>query len=339
MRMSIKNLHEEKRAMKKQKKVTAVLLLGVLAISGCGAADDIQEAAQEQMEWTEENDARDNGMSAEEALEKEVGDILASEDENVLMVKNGTNSNYPDVTYGEAFETYFGTPEWRYFKGTQEGPDDDGDGKSDYTNDDIDVVEFTGYCTYADVEVKALIQFVLDTDAGTFEAQYLSFNEVPQSGLQLGALLESVFETYAQEHGLTGAQGTDNSSQQQTETDLVYPEDMNHGVKQIDPLEVAGYYEGALCCTADISIYSSPEDSSVGSANIYVDESVDGYGGCSYEGEIIELDTNVYSVQNDQGQTVLLGVYYDADGISPCLELWIDNQYVDVLYIQEHYES
>lgn len=325
--------------MKKQKKVAAVLLIGVLAVSGCGTVDDIQEEAREQMEWTDENGARDNGMTAEEALKEELGDILPSEDENVLMIKNGTNNNYPEITYGDAFEAYFGTPEWRYFKGTQEGPDDDGDGKSDYTNDDIDVVEFTGYCTYADVEVKALIQFVLDMDAGTFEAQYLSFNEVPQSGLQLGALLESVFETYAQEHGLTGTQVTDNNSQQQTETGLFYPEDMNHGAERIDPLEVAGNYEGASSCTVDISIYSSPEDADIGSANIYVDKSVDGYGGCSYSGEVIELDTNVYSVQNDQGQTILLGAYYDVDGISPCLDLWIDNQYVDVLYMQEHYES
>lgn len=326
--------------MKYMKKATAALLVaGLVAISGCGAADDIQESVQEQKEWAEENHALDNGMTSEEAFEEEFGELPTTDDEYVLMVKNGTSSSYPDMTYGEVFDAYFGTPEWRYFKGTQEGPDDDGDGESDYTHEDIDVVEFTGYCTYADVEVKALIQFVLDTDAGTFEAQYLSFNEVPQSGLQLGALLESVFETYAQEHGLTTTQDTNNSGQQQTETGALYPEGMNYATEQIDPLEVAGNYEGAFGCTVDISIYSSPEDADIGSANIYVDESVDGFGGCSYAGEVVELDTNLYSVQNDQGQTVLLGVYYDDDGISPCLELWIDNQYVDVLYMQEHYES
>lgn len=196
------------------KKIAAVLLaVGMIGITGCGATDDIQKAAQEQKEWTDEHNARDNGMTSKEALEKEVGDILDSEDENVLMVKNGTNNNYPDVTYGEAFETYFGTPTWQYFKGTQEGSDDDGDGEPDYTNEEVDVVEFTGYCTYDDVEVKALIQFVVDKKEGTFEAEYLSFNDVPQSSSQLSSLLESVFETYVQEDGLTDTQDTNNSDQ------------------------------------------------------------------------------------------------------------------------------
>ena len=60
------------------------------------------------------------------------------------MVKNGTNSNYPTVTYGEAFDEFFENPSWRYFTGTQDGPDDDGDGEPDYTKDDVDVIEFAG---------------------------------------------------------------------------------------------------------------------------------------------------------------------------------------------------
>lgn len=123
----------------------------------------------------------------------QVEDIVQEENENVLAVKGGTSSAYPGKTYGEAFESFFGSPAWRYFVGTKEGPDDDGDGVSDYTEDNIDVVEFTGYCTYQDVEVKALIQFTLDKEEGTFEATYLSFNDVPQSYLMLSALIEAVF--------------------------------------------------------------------------------------------------------------------------------------------------
>ena len=93
--------------MKKCKKVIAVALIGMLEISGCGAVDDIQKQASEQMEWADEHNARDNGMSATEAFEKEFGDLSSSGDENVLMVKNGTNSNYPAVTYGEAFDEFF----------------------------------------------------------------------------------------------------------------------------------------------------------------------------------------------------------------------------------------
>lgn len=36
----------------------------------------------------------------------QVANVVQAEDENVLAVKNGTNSNYPEVTYGEAFEAF-----------------------------------------------------------------------------------------------------------------------------------------------------------------------------------------------------------------------------------------
>lgn len=123
----------------------------------------------------------------------QISNVVQAEDANVLGVKNGTNNSYPGKTYGEAFESFFGSPTWKYFKGTKNGPDDDGDGQPDYVEDDVDVVEFTGYCTYQDVKVKALIQFTLDNEAGTFEATYLSFNDVPQSNLILWALIEKVF--------------------------------------------------------------------------------------------------------------------------------------------------
>ena len=115
------------------------------------------------------------------------------EDPNVVGVKNGHPSNYPNQTYGDAFSNFFAAPTWKYFKGEKEGPDDDGDGKPDYTESDIDVVEFTGRCTYSDTEVKALLQFTLDKDSDTFQATYLSFNDVPQSTLMMMNLLDTVF--------------------------------------------------------------------------------------------------------------------------------------------------
>ena len=114
-------------------------------------------------------------------------------DPNVIRVKNMTNKSYPGKTVGEAFEEFFSSPKWKYYKGTKEGPDEDGDGKADETEDDIDVVEFTGYCTYSDVKVKALIQFSRDETTDTYSATYLSFNEVPQNMLTLNALIAKVF--------------------------------------------------------------------------------------------------------------------------------------------------
>lgn len=123
----------------------------------------------------------------------QIADVLQSDDEHVRMVKGGRPNAYPDKTYGEAFDDFFDSPAWKYFVGTHEGPDEDEDGKPDYTETDVDIVEFTGYCTYQDVKVKALIQFTLSKTDNTFEATYLSFNDVPQNTFMLLALLEKVF--------------------------------------------------------------------------------------------------------------------------------------------------
>lgn len=93
------------------------------------------------------------------------------------MVKNGHPNEYPNRTYEQAFSNFFAQPQWKYFK----------------SDDQQNVVEFTGDCTYQDVPVKARIQFVVDEKAGTFETTYLAFNEVPQNRLVLSALLEKTF--------------------------------------------------------------------------------------------------------------------------------------------------
>ena len=150
--------------MKKIKKILLMIIM-VIFLTGC-----------------DESDVTD-----------QITNVVQAEDPNVVGVKNGTNSEYPNMTYGEAFESFFAAPTWKYFKGTKNGPDDDGDGKPDYVEENVDIVEFTGYCTYHDVEVKALIQFTLNNAEGTFQATYLSFNEVPQSNLIMWALIGKAF--------------------------------------------------------------------------------------------------------------------------------------------------
>ena len=75
--------------------------------------------------------------SAIENIGKEAADqisnITDADNKYVLMVKNGYRSDKPDLTYNTAFENYFGTPTWKYFKS------DDGD----------NIVEFTGDCISA----------------------------------------------------------------------------------------------------------------------------------------------------------------------------------------------
>lgn len=106
-------------------------------------------------------------------------------DPHVLFVKNGSPNAFPDITFDEAFTHFFGSPSWKYFRGSR--------GNS---SDTFDIVEFTGNCTYLEQEVTAKLQFTLDVDNGTFETTYLAFNDVPQSNDLLYALIEKAFTSY-----------------------------------------------------------------------------------------------------------------------------------------------
>lgn len=166
------------------KRVRIVVILGCISfLTGCGNIS--------------ENDTKEMSETAKDVVQEvadQTANIVDSEDEHVLMVKKGHPESYPDTTYQQAFESFFSYPTWKYFTGTRNSSDEDGDGKPDSVEEDVDIVEFTGYCMYQNVEVKALIQFTLNKEAGTFTATYLSFNDVPQNNLTLWAVVEAAFE-------------------------------------------------------------------------------------------------------------------------------------------------
>ena len=112
-------------------------------------------------------------------------DVMQSDDPHVLGVKHGHPSTYPDITYEDAFEYFFGYPTWKYFEG-----------KRNDSDTLYEVVEFTGRCLYQETEVKALLQFTMNDDGKTFSPTYLSFNDVPQSELIMLALIEKAFSSY-----------------------------------------------------------------------------------------------------------------------------------------------
>lgn len=54
------------------KKILSIVLVGILCVGLCGCSTDTVD---------------------------QITNVVQSENENVLLVKNGTNDNYPDVTY------------------------------------------------------------------------------------------------------------------------------------------------------------------------------------------------------------------------------------------------
>lgn len=99
--------------------------------------------------------------------------------EYVQAVKTGQFNDYPDIQIGDAFEKFFGEPKWRHF----------------VSDANVDIVEFTGTCTYDDEPVKVLIQFKVNDD-DTFEASYMSMNDVTQNMLMYGIMIEKVYSEY-----------------------------------------------------------------------------------------------------------------------------------------------
>lgn len=106
------------------------------------------------------------------------GVSYSENNENIQFVKQGYPESYPNKTYGEAFDSFFERPQWKYF----------------VSEDDEDIVEFTGKCLYLEEEVDVCIQFTLDKKAGTFDINYLSFNEVAQNRLMVWAVISAAFE-------------------------------------------------------------------------------------------------------------------------------------------------
>lgn len=144
-------------------------------------------------------DAAKRAENTVQEISDQAENIFDSDDEHVLGVKNGHPVTYPDICYGDAFDNFFGTPTWKYFQA------DTGE----------DVVEFTGYCTYHDVEVKARLQFILETD-GTITYGAMSFNDVPQTQIITATMVETAFDTYMENKGITAdakADASDNDSQ------------------------------------------------------------------------------------------------------------------------------
>ena len=302
------------------KKMMSVVLAGMLCFSmcACGGGSDNSESSVKE--------SADRGMKT-------------------VSLENG------NITYGEAFEEFFADPTWKYFKGTQDGPDDNEDGEPDYTIDDIDVVEFTGRCTYQDVEVKALIQFTLDKDAGTFDAVYLSFNEVPQSTLMLGGLISTVFESYMKEHNIqtdasadtgtsTDNESTNNSSDNEGTTDSSDNETSSDNY-DYEALTYAGSYSGYSGYTINFSAYSSVDSDEIGVAEIYYNgelESRQNVYLCDDPGDWDPSAYDTFYALHMDGYDEYLGFYEGDDG-TIMLDYNGNAHNLDTLEMTEHYES
>ncbi len=137
--------------MRMKKILTLVALASMMClVTACGSSEKTTTtvAAEESDEMESQNDNVADEMQA---------GWLASFDERVDYVRNGHPTWIPEVTYAEAYESFYANPKWRAFDSTEN--------KS--------VVEFSGECTYDDEPAEVYIQFQLNDD-DTFTFSYCS---------------------------------------------------------------------------------------------------------------------------------------------------------------------
>ena len=123
------------------------------------------------------------------------------------------------------------------------------------------------------------------------------------------------------------------------------PSDMKVDYEKIEYASLSGNYGGMQGMSSiDLNMYSSPEENSVGNADVYVQG-----GEYSYSGEIAEVATNVYKVANTDGQEVLLAISTEIAEYDPgedpnsegtlWIQLYVDGQLIEEYMMLEHYES
>ncbi len=95
----------------------------------------------------------------------------------IVLVKNGTLSSYPNKTVEEAVNGFFGNPRWEKI----------------IAEDGNTYVNVTGNITYMEKEVSAVIQFRIHETNNTFEINAFEINGVPQNNFILIGLLSKMY--------------------------------------------------------------------------------------------------------------------------------------------------
>lgn len=121
-------------------------------------------------EVTEEPTSEDATTSSEDSTQKK------DEDYYVQLIKTATPTDYPNITYGEAFDDFFTNPHWAYVE-----------------MDGEQIIDFTGQCTYDGEDVNCEIMFKLDMQEGTFEVKYYEFDGNEQDLNDWPSILDTIF--------------------------------------------------------------------------------------------------------------------------------------------------
>lgn len=95
----------------------------------------------------------------------------------VTLVKTGHPLDYPDKTFEEAYEGFFGNPKWTSF----------------VTSSGETVVEFKGEGTYYGEPGTFTVQFTIDKGGDTFTTTYFAFEDTLITVDEFTEFMDEVF--------------------------------------------------------------------------------------------------------------------------------------------------
>lgn len=136
-----------------------------------GAAATATPAATEEAQATEEPETTQQQTNDQDEQD-------TSEEEYINMVKESSPADYPDRTYGEAFENFFDDPVWQYL-------DDDGE----------KYIWFLGQCQVNGQDSNCEVHFQLDLENGRFHVVYYEVDGKEKPLENWPSVLATIFET------------------------------------------------------------------------------------------------------------------------------------------------
>lgn len=142
-----------------------------------------------------------------DTVDDQVGNILHSDDSEVLFIKDASHVGNAKITYEDVLENYFHNTTWNFFEGEK--------GEK--------VVEFTGYFRRDGTDLKFRMQFLLDKDGKTFREGAMTVNDLQLSELQAACIMTTLFYNYADSHNISIEQpdGYDSTEQEEDFSDIL----------------------------------------------------------------------------------------------------------------------
>lgn len=327
--------------MKKKCLAISVLALIIVNLTGCGAAKQIAQEAKDQMEWAEENGTLTDGQKPDQKLKDaadEIADAIIDTEETTENEETASVMAASDGTVHQIGETVSMTAKT-----------DDGNSKFDVTitgcksvyNDiqNCTAVSFTVTCTDGDPFTFENGWFQMYADNTYVESgNWNGYGSFDYANLRSGMSYEGVyvglvdFNSVSQITMFLGDEEWDIATNSVSST--IDEAGAPASEADSDYLEWAGRYSDGVS-TIDISMYSSPEESSIG----HLSGTVDGYGEISCEIQYYPEDHMILGVDCDEA----ISIYCNTDGNAKSISLSVTCGDVSALAgplpMTEHFES